>query len=263
VGILLVVADWADAVVGAGAAGVGAGFGMLVRPRPAVTSGGAARGDGYAEGIADAVLLSIAMYEAAVFPLISDGVSDEEQEARRTVAYRLSAYDGLPRSVRVWAAAALEALDDGGAVPGDQPQAEGERSRGRGCRLGVAPAFEERLKRLVSQTLAALVRAELVGRRWTIPPGRSRSFSVRAQDHPVSRRPGTVGTAEQAQSQDAVDHRAGRQKPAAALGTPRQLQYLVDHFRGDLFGEYAEPDPVAELRLQPPSGASRGHWTGR
>ncbi|MFC4505974.1 MULTISPECIES: hypothetical protein [Streptomyces] len=40
-------------------------------------------------------------------------MSDEAQEARRTVAYRLSAYDGLPRSVRVSAAAALEALDDG------------------------------------------------------------------------------------------------------------------------------------------------------
>ncbi|WP_330293415.1 hypothetical protein [Streptomyces sp. NBC_00576] len=59
------------------------------------------------------VLLSIAMYEAAVFPLTSDGVSDEKQEARCTVAYRLAAYDGLPRSVRVSAAAALEALDDG------------------------------------------------------------------------------------------------------------------------------------------------------
>ncbi|MEU8992887.1 hypothetical protein AB0C98_42025 [Streptomyces sp. NPDC048558] len=86
---------------------------MLVRPRPAVTSVRAARGDGYAEGIADVVLLSVATYEAAVFPLTSDGVSDDEQEARRTVAYRLSAYDGLPRSVRVSAAAALEALDDG------------------------------------------------------------------------------------------------------------------------------------------------------
>ncbi|WP_405651761.1 hypothetical protein [Streptomyces sp. NBC_00019] len=78
-----------------------------------MTSVQSARGDGYAEGIADVVLLSIATYEASVFPLTSDGVSDEEQEARRTVAYRLSAYDGLPRSVRVSAAAALEALDDG------------------------------------------------------------------------------------------------------------------------------------------------------
>lgn len=104
---------WTGAVVGAGATGLGAGFGMLVRPRPAVTPVRAASGDGYAEGIADAVLLSIAMYEAAVFPLTSDGVSDEEQGARRTVAYRLAAYDGLPRSVRVSAAAALEALDDG------------------------------------------------------------------------------------------------------------------------------------------------------
>ncbi|MER7694258.1 hypothetical protein [Streptomyces sp. NPDC097610] len=104
---------WAGAVVGTVAAGLGAGFGMLALPRPAVTSVQAVSGDGYAEGIADTVLLSIAMYEAAVFPLTSDGASDEEQEARRTVAYRLSAYDGLPRSVRVSAAAALEALDDG------------------------------------------------------------------------------------------------------------------------------------------------------
>ncbi|MCX2928406.1 hypothetical protein [Streptomyces sp. NEAU-W12] len=104
---------WVGAVVGATTTSLGAGFGMLVRPRPAATSVQAVSGDGYAEGIADTVLLSIAMYEAAVFPLTPAGASDEEQEARRTVAYRLSAYDGLPRSVRVSAAAALEALDDG------------------------------------------------------------------------------------------------------------------------------------------------------
>ncbi|WP_157881104.1 hypothetical protein [Streptomyces griseoruber] len=92
---------WVGAVVGATTTALGAAFGMLARPRPALTSVQAVRGDGYAEGIADTVLLSIAMYEAAVFPLTSDGASDEEQEARRTVAYRLSAYDGLPRSVRV------------------------------------------------------------------------------------------------------------------------------------------------------------------
>ncbi|MEH0415947.1 hypothetical protein [Streptomyces sp. B21-083] len=104
---------WAGAVAGAITTGVGAGFGMLVRSRPAVASVQDVSGDGYAEGIADTVLLSIATYEAAVFPLTSDGASDEEQDARRTVAYRLSAYDGLPRSVRVSAAAALEVLDDG------------------------------------------------------------------------------------------------------------------------------------------------------
>ncbi|MFD5271758.1 hypothetical protein [Streptomyces sp. NPDC058335] len=93
-----VVVGWAGDVVGAGTAGLGAGFGTLVRPRPAVASICAAGSDGYVEGIADVVLLSIAVYEAAVLPLTSDGVSDEEQEARRTVAYRLSAYDGLPRS---------------------------------------------------------------------------------------------------------------------------------------------------------------------
>ncbi len=108
-----VVDGWVGAVVGATATSVGAGFGMLARPRPAVAYVQAVSGDGYAEGIADTVLMSIATYEAAVFPLTSDGASDEEQEARRTVAYRLSAYDGLPRSVRVSAAAALEVLDDG------------------------------------------------------------------------------------------------------------------------------------------------------
>ncbi len=104
---------WSGAVVGAATTGLGAGCGMLVRSRPVVTSVQTVSGDGYAEGVADTVLLSIAMYEAAVFPLTSDGASDEEREARRTVANRLSAHDGLPRSVRVPAAAALEALDDG------------------------------------------------------------------------------------------------------------------------------------------------------
>ncbi len=106
-------ANVAGAVVGAGAAAVGAGFGMFVRPRSTVTSVRAAGGDGYAEGIADAVLLSIAMYEVAVFPLTADGVSEEEQEARRTVAYGLAASEGLPGRVRVSTAAALEAIDKG------------------------------------------------------------------------------------------------------------------------------------------------------
>ncbi|MEU3290465.1 hypothetical protein [Streptomyces longwoodensis] len=106
------VAGWPGALVGAGAAGLGAVFGMLVRPWPVRAFVRAARRDGYAEGIADVAFLSVALYEAAVFPLVADGVSDEEQQARRTVAYRLSAYEGLPRPVRVAAAAALEAVDD-------------------------------------------------------------------------------------------------------------------------------------------------------
>ncbi|MDI5907013.1 MULTISPECIES: hypothetical protein [Streptomyces] len=120
---------WVGAVVGAATTSLGAGFGMLARPRPAVASVQAVSGDGYAEGIADTVLLSIAMYEAAVFPLTPDGASDEEQDARRTVAYRLSAYDGPPRSVRVSAAAALEALDDG---------ADAERARATVKELSLA-----------------------------------------------------------------------------------------------------------------------------
>ncbi|MFI8944123.1 hypothetical protein [Streptomyces syringium] len=40
-------------------------------------------------------------------------MSEEERQARRAVAYRVSAYDGLPLAVRVSAAEALEAVDQG------------------------------------------------------------------------------------------------------------------------------------------------------
>ncbi|MET8137743.1 hypothetical protein ABZV24_38550, partial [Streptomyces sp. NPDC005251] len=47
------------------------------------------------------------------FPVVPGGVSDREQKARRTVAYRLAAYEGLPRAVRISAAGALEVIDEG------------------------------------------------------------------------------------------------------------------------------------------------------
>lgn len=72
-----------------------------------------AHGHGYAEGLAHAVLLGISAYEAAVFPLTGGGVSAGERSARRTVAYRIAADDGLPHAVRTAAAAALEAIDHG------------------------------------------------------------------------------------------------------------------------------------------------------
>ncbi|MFC9825171.1 hypothetical protein ACFWG6_32025 [Streptomyces erythrochromogenes] len=72
---------------------------------------------GYAEGVADAVLVSVATYQAAAFPLTAFGVSEEERAARRGVAYRVCAHEGLPQAVRVSAAAALEAVDEG-ADPG-------------------------------------------------------------------------------------------------------------------------------------------------
>ncbi|MFE7181001.1 hypothetical protein [Streptomyces erythrochromogenes] len=75
-------------------------------------SGGVVVG-GYAEGVADAVLVCVATYQAAVFPLTVFGVSEEERVARRGVAYRVCAHEGLPQAVRVSAAAALEAVDEG------------------------------------------------------------------------------------------------------------------------------------------------------
>ncbi|MEV7867801.1 hypothetical protein AB0P17_17220 [Streptomyces sp. NPDC088124] len=105
----------AAALVTAGAAGLGAGIGSFLARRQVLGffRPETAQADRYAEGIADAVLMSIATYQAAVFPLTHDGVSEEERDARRTVAYRAAAYDGLPLAVRVSAAEALEAVDQG------------------------------------------------------------------------------------------------------------------------------------------------------
>ncbi|MFD3533396.1 hypothetical protein [Streptomyces sp. NPDC058664] len=69
--------------------------------------------DGDAEALADNVVAGLCMYQAAMFPLARGGVSAAERTARRTVAYRLSAYEGLPRQIQVSAAAVLEAIDQG------------------------------------------------------------------------------------------------------------------------------------------------------
>ncbi|MDX2862357.1 hypothetical protein, partial [Streptomyces scabiei] len=67
---------------------------------------------GYAEGIAHGVLIHVTAYEAAVFPRTGPhGVSSEEREARRTIAYRMAALDEVPQRVRVAAADALALLD--------------------------------------------------------------------------------------------------------------------------------------------------------
>jgi hypothetical protein len=63
------------------------------------------------EADAEAVMHAVALHEAAVFPVLPGGVSIDERQARRTLAYRVAAYDGVPSSVRVAAAAALEAID--------------------------------------------------------------------------------------------------------------------------------------------------------
>ncbi|APU44918.1 hypothetical protein BSL84_33520 [Streptomyces sp. TN58] len=116
-------------VLAAVAAGLGAGIGSFLsrrqvadflRPAPVapvhaspVPAAVAGPVGGYAEGVADAVLVSVATYQAAAFPLTAFGVTDEERDARRGVAYRVCAHEGLPQSVRVSAAAALEAVDQG------------------------------------------------------------------------------------------------------------------------------------------------------
>ncbi|MFD9463359.1 hypothetical protein [Streptomyces sp. NPDC060027] len=104
---------WTAAAVGAGTTAVGVGFGGLVHSRIAVAPLPSVQTDVAAEGIADVVVMGVALYEAAVFPVIPGGVSDREQRARRILAYRLAAYDALPRVVRISAADALEIIDEG------------------------------------------------------------------------------------------------------------------------------------------------------
>ncbi|MFD1275438.1 hypothetical protein ACFQ51_39240 [Streptomyces kaempferi] len=59
------------------------------------------------------VLHAVALYEAAVFALRPGGVSPAERELRRFVAYRFAAREGLPQLVRVAAAEALGAIEQG------------------------------------------------------------------------------------------------------------------------------------------------------
>ncbi|MCX5414887.1 hypothetical protein [Streptomyces sp. NBC_00059] len=69
---------------------------------------------GYAEGIAQYVLLIVCNYEAAVFPRSGPhGVTPEERAARRADAYRIAAEEEVPHQVREAAAHVLAALDDG------------------------------------------------------------------------------------------------------------------------------------------------------
>lgn len=77
---------------------------LLAVPRPV---------DGDAEGLADNVAAGLCMYPAAVFPRARGGASAADFAVRRTAAYRLSAYEGLPRQIQVSAAAAPEAIDQG------------------------------------------------------------------------------------------------------------------------------------------------------
>ncbi|MEU0787346.1 hypothetical protein ABZ341_38090 [Streptomyces sp. NPDC006173] len=67
------------------------------------------------EATTEAALAAVTLYQAAVFPLTSEGVSVTERRARRTAAYRMAADEHLPRPIQVAAAAALEAIDQGDA----------------------------------------------------------------------------------------------------------------------------------------------------
>ncbi|MFE4690216.1 hypothetical protein ACFRH6_09185 [Streptomyces sp. NPDC056749] len=100
--------------------GVGAGStvgAFLVRRRAMAAHArdrAAVMAHGYAEGIAQYVVLIVCNYEAAVFPRSGPhGVTPDERAARRTDAYRIAAEEEVPHRVREAAADALAALDDG------------------------------------------------------------------------------------------------------------------------------------------------------
>ncbi|GHD54162.1 hypothetical protein GCM10010335_68340 [Streptomyces galbus] len=60
----------------------------------------AATARGYAEAVAQATMLDVALYHAAAFPSVFDGVSEQERTARRTTACRRAAHESLPSIVR-------------------------------------------------------------------------------------------------------------------------------------------------------------------
>ncbi|MGX1114731.1 hypothetical protein RKD37_000094 [Streptomyces ambofaciens] len=132
---------WWGAAMGAVLAVVGAEAVLAAHRRRRLSAlleaGPVGVGSGAEEGITDAVVAAVRVYEAAVFPLTPGGVSAQEREARRTVGYRLAAYEGLPRDVRVSAAAALEAIDEG---------QDKERARAAVQELGLA-AYDARTQR--------------------------------------------------------------------------------------------------------------------
>ncbi|MEU9925096.1 hypothetical protein AB0H51_28075 [Streptomyces griseoluteus] len=108
---------WLTAAVMAVVSGGGTLLGgYLVRRRAAADiiaahEHGAVRG--FSDGLSHGVLAAVAKYESAVFPMTPGGVRPEERLARRTVAYRVASADDLPRAVRLAAADALAALDEG------------------------------------------------------------------------------------------------------------------------------------------------------
>ncbi|MFD6276005.1 hypothetical protein ACFWFI_10600 [Streptomyces sp. NPDC060209] len=98
--------------------GAGSTIGAFLVRRRAMAAHARARtavmAHGYAEGIAQYVLLIVSNYEAAVFPRTGPhGVTPEERAARRTDAYKIAAEEEVPHRVREAAADALAALDDG------------------------------------------------------------------------------------------------------------------------------------------------------
>ncbi|MFD9289211.1 hypothetical protein ACFWBV_13135 [Streptomyces sp. NPDC060030] len=98
--------------------GAGSAVGAFLVRRRATAAHARARtavmAHGYAEGIAQYVLLIVCNYEAAVFPRSGPhGVTPDERAARRTDAYKIAAEEEVPHRVREAAADVLAALDDG------------------------------------------------------------------------------------------------------------------------------------------------------
>ncbi|MFI5748933.1 hypothetical protein ACIBBE_24065 [Streptomyces sp. NPDC051644] len=67
---------------------------------------------GFADGLAHGLLIGMAQYEAAVFPLSACGVTTTERDSRRAFAYRVASEEKLPEAVRQSAATVLAALDE-------------------------------------------------------------------------------------------------------------------------------------------------------
>ncbi|MFF4188194.1 hypothetical protein ACFYZ9_33865 [Streptomyces sp. NPDC001691] len=104
-----------DAAIAMLSAGCCTALGFFLNRRRYITSyvevRQAAHDRGYAEGLSHALLHGLVQYEAAVFPASPNGVTTEEQAARRARAYRVAAEEAVPENIRRLAAGALAALD--------------------------------------------------------------------------------------------------------------------------------------------------------
>ncbi|MEU1502213.1 hypothetical protein [Streptomyces sp. NPDC005732] len=102
------------------------------------------RGDPAGEIAGHMVLHAVTLYQAAVFPLRPGGVSADERDLRRLIAYRAAARENLPQPVRVAAAEALGVIEQSQDTQQAQAAVRTVNEAVRDCRPGYISLHDER-----------------------------------------------------------------------------------------------------------------------